>query len=216
MTHPGRGPSPMPPSGGGSTTMSPRIPTAELFHRPQWSIAVEQGCRQRGHYLIAEDRRGAGRLPAADRDPLALVRQCAGLGRLRNRRRRRSPTMRRPRTRWSMRAGTSPAPRLPQHGAARRAVPQGWTAQTGVYADFSKPLAGGRRGDPARDEAARTARSAAPANSTSKSASAAARPIRRCHYRGLWRNACAISARRSSREPCSRRCSTGSARMPTS
>jgi FemAB-related protein (PEP-CTERM system-associated) len=29
-------------------------PESESFHRPQWSQAVEQGCGQRGHYLLAE------------------------------------------------------------------------------------------------------------------------------------------------------------------
>src|ERR1700710_1910259 len=39
-------------------------PEAALYHRPQWSIAVEEGCRQRSHYLIAEDRNGlSGCLP---------------------------------------------------------------------------------------------------------------------------------------------------------
>src|SRR4051794_35108073 len=31
---------------------------AEIYHRPQWSVAVEEGCRQRAHYLIAEGRHG--------------------------------------------------------------------------------------------------------------------------------------------------------------
>ncbi|HEX9946609.1 MAG TPA: FemAB family XrtA/PEP-CTERM system-associated protein [Allosphingosinicella sp.] len=34
-------------------------PDSVLFHRPQWSLAVEQGCGQRGHYLVAE-RPGGG------------------------------------------------------------------------------------------------------------------------------------------------------------
>lgn len=34
-------------------------PQAVFFHRPQWSLAVERGCGQRGHYLVAE-RPGAG------------------------------------------------------------------------------------------------------------------------------------------------------------
>jgi FemAB-related protein (PEP-CTERM system-associated) len=39
-------------------------PEAEPFHRPQWTLAVEQGCGQRSHYLVAE-RSGtlAGCLP---------------------------------------------------------------------------------------------------------------------------------------------------------
>lgn len=34
-------------------------PLSESFHRPQWTQAVEQGCGQRGHYLLAE-RPGRG------------------------------------------------------------------------------------------------------------------------------------------------------------
>jgi FemAB-related protein (PEP-CTERM system-associated) len=39
-----------------------------LFHRPHWSLAVEQGCGQRGHYLVAERPGGglAGCLPLTD------------------------------------------------------------------------------------------------------------------------------------------------------
>jgi FemAB-related protein (PEP-CTERM system-associated) len=42
-------------------------PSAELFHRPAWSRAVEIGCRQRSHYLLAE-RGGAlvGLLPLTE------------------------------------------------------------------------------------------------------------------------------------------------------
>ena len=29
-------------------------PASEPFHRPQWSQAVEQGCGQLSHYLVAE------------------------------------------------------------------------------------------------------------------------------------------------------------------
>ena len=60
-------------------------PEAELYHRPQWSVAVEEGCRQRAHYLIAEDRRGlTGCLPLVEiRSPLfgnALVSVGFGTG----------------------------------------------------------------------------------------------------------------------------------------
>ena len=43
-------------------------PGGELFHRPQWSRAVEQGCGQRSHYLIAErpGRGLVGCLPLTD------------------------------------------------------------------------------------------------------------------------------------------------------
>ena len=43
-------------------------PGSVLFHRPQWSQAVERGCGQRGHYLVAERPGGrlAGCLPLTD------------------------------------------------------------------------------------------------------------------------------------------------------
>lgn len=43
-------------------------PESVLFHRPQWSEAVERGCGQRSHYLVAERPGGglAGCLPLTD------------------------------------------------------------------------------------------------------------------------------------------------------
>ncbi|MGA9581611.1 MAG: FemAB family XrtA/PEP-CTERM system-associated protein [Allosphingosinicella sp.] len=43
-------------------------PGSVFFHRPQWSLAVEQGCGQRGHYLVAERPGGGlvGCLPLTD------------------------------------------------------------------------------------------------------------------------------------------------------
>lgn len=43
-------------------------PESVFFHRPQWSLAVERGCRQRSHYLLAERPGGtlAGCLPLTD------------------------------------------------------------------------------------------------------------------------------------------------------
>ena len=43
-------------------------PESVFFHRPQWSLAVERGCGQGGHYLLAERRGGAlaGCLPLTD------------------------------------------------------------------------------------------------------------------------------------------------------
>jgi hypothetical protein len=61
-------------------------PEAELFHLPAWSLAVEKGCGQRSHYLIADDRDGqiAGLLPLSEiRSPLfgsALVSTGFGVG----------------------------------------------------------------------------------------------------------------------------------------
>ncbi|HEY1605976.1 MAG TPA: FemAB family XrtA/PEP-CTERM system-associated protein [Allosphingosinicella sp.] len=48
-------------------------PEAQLFHRPHWSRAVEQGCGARAHYLVAERDGGAigGLLPLSEvRSPL--------------------------------------------------------------------------------------------------------------------------------------------------
>ena len=60
-------------------------PQAELFHRPAWSLAVERGCGQRAHYLVAEGREGVrGLLPLTEvRSPLfgsALVSTGFGVG----------------------------------------------------------------------------------------------------------------------------------------
>jgi FemAB-related protein (PEP-CTERM system-associated) len=59
--------------------------SAGLFHRPEWSLAVERGCRQRSHYLVAEaggEIRGI--LPLSEvRSPLfgsALVSTGFGVG----------------------------------------------------------------------------------------------------------------------------------------
>jgi FemAB-related protein (PEP-CTERM system-associated) len=43
-------------------------PDSVFFHRPQWSLAVERGCGQRGHYLLAERAGGGlvGCLPLTD------------------------------------------------------------------------------------------------------------------------------------------------------
>ena len=61
-------------------------PEAEFFHRPQWSRAVERGCGQKSHYLVAEDGRGAllGCLPLTEMRSLlfghALVSTGFGTG----------------------------------------------------------------------------------------------------------------------------------------
>jgi FemAB-related protein (PEP-CTERM system-associated) len=58
---------------------------AEVFHRPAWSLAVERGCGQRAHYLVAQGREGVeGVLPLTEvRSPLfgsALVSTGFGVG----------------------------------------------------------------------------------------------------------------------------------------
>ena len=60
-------------------------PEAELFHRPAWSLAVERGCGQRAHYLVAEAGGSIeGVLPLSEiRSPLfgsALVSSGFGVG----------------------------------------------------------------------------------------------------------------------------------------
>lgn len=59
---------------------------ATPFHLPEWSMAVARGCRQKSHYLVAEDARGAlaGALPLTEMaSPLfgrALVSAGFGVG----------------------------------------------------------------------------------------------------------------------------------------
>lgn len=113
-----------------------------IFHRPQWSRAVERGCRQRAHYLIAE-RGGAlvGCLPLTEiRSPLfgnALVSAGFGTGggviaaddlaaeRLAA-------------AAWTL-AETLGCGSLELRGGD---VPAGFEAQTGVYANFDRDLPG--------------------------------------------------------------------------
>ena len=116
-------------------------PSAELFHRPLWSRAVELGCRQRSHYLVAEDpRRGlVGCLPLTDvRSPLfgrALVSVGFGTGG------------------GVLADDPAAAARLIDAGweLARRLgcatmelrggdIPDGWTVRDDAYAGFAKPL----------------------------------------------------------------------------
>src|SRR4051812_20258950 len=114
--------------------------TAEVYHRPQWSIAVEQGCRQRAHYLIAEGKAGlSGCLPLVEiRSPLfgnALVSVGFGTGG--------GPPAGDPGTEAALvEAGWALARRRDCRSMELRggAVPAGWTEQTGVYADFCKAL----------------------------------------------------------------------------
>ncbi|HEV2867312.1 MAG TPA: FemAB family XrtA/PEP-CTERM system-associated protein [Allosphingosinicella sp.] len=116
-------------------------PDSEVFHRPAWSVAVERGCRQRGHYLFAEDGRGAllGCLPLTEvRSPIfgsALVSVGFGTGG------------------GILATSDSAAERLAEAAWALAArlgcrtvelrgghLPEGWPVQEGVYAAFAKPL----------------------------------------------------------------------------
>ena len=115
-------------------------PDAELYHRPQWTVAVEEGCRQRGHYLIAEGRGGlSGCLPLVEiRSPLfgnALVSVGFGTGG--------GPLADDPATETALvEAGWDLAGRRSCRSMELRggAVPEGFTTQTGVYVDFCKAL----------------------------------------------------------------------------
>lgn len=115
-------------------------PEAEPFHRPQWSLAVEQGCRQRAHYLLAETGGVlAGCLPLIEmRSRLfgnALVSVGFGTGG--------GPLSEDSRAAARLvEAGWALARRLGCGTMELRGGPllEGWTAETGVYADFAKPL----------------------------------------------------------------------------
>ncbi|HEV2818816.1 MAG TPA: FemAB family XrtA/PEP-CTERM system-associated protein [Allosphingosinicella sp.] len=115
-------------------------PAAELFHRPQWSLAVARGCGQRAHYLIAERHgRLTGCLPLTEmRSPLfgnALVSTGFGTGG--------GPIADDPAIAERLvAAGWTLAGELGCRSMELRGgpVPEGWAAQTGVYAGFSKPL----------------------------------------------------------------------------
>ena len=116
---------------------------AQPFHRPQWNEAVEAGCGQRSHYLVAEDEAGAlaGVLPlTAIRSRLfgsALVSTGFGVG-------------------GGILADTEAAADALAETAwelARRlgcatlelrgdTVPAGFNSKTGVYAGFARDLPG--------------------------------------------------------------------------
>ena len=118
-------------------------PSAELFHRPQWSRGVERGCRQRSHYLVAEDGAGAiaGCLPLTEiRSRLfgnALVSAgfATGGGILAASDAAASALAS---AAWSL------AKRLGCPSAELRGgpVPEGWRAKEGVYAAFARDLLG--------------------------------------------------------------------------
>jgi FemAB-related protein (PEP-CTERM system-associated) len=59
-------------------------PDAQLFHRPQWSRAVEKGCGARAHYLLAENGSLRGLLPLSEvRSPIfgnSMVSAAFGVG----------------------------------------------------------------------------------------------------------------------------------------
>ena len=115
-------------------------PEGTIFHRPQWSRAVERGCRQRAHFLVAEQGdRLVGLLPLTEirsrlfgnalvssgfgtgggilAESEAIERQLAEAG-------------------WAL-AGRLGCPSLELRGGR---LPSGWTRTEGTYANFARAL----------------------------------------------------------------------------
>jgi FemAB-related protein (PEP-CTERM system-associated) len=115
-------------------------PQGTLFHRPQWSRAVERGCRQRAHYLVAEQGGTlVGCLPLSEiRSPLfgnALVSAgfASGGGLL---------VAKAAVAEVLAEAGWALAERLGCPALELRGgpFPREWQAQSGVYANFDRKL----------------------------------------------------------------------------
>ncbi len=110
-------------------------PDGTIFHRPQWSRAVERGCGQRGHYLVAE-RGGAivGCLPfSAVRSALfgnALVSAGFGTG---------GGILGDGGEALARAAWALGYPTMELRGGP---IPEGWTASEGTYANFARGLPG--------------------------------------------------------------------------
>jgi FemAB-related protein (PEP-CTERM system-associated) len=108
-------------------------PDGTIFHRPQWSRAVERGCGQRAHYLVAERGGGIiGCLPLTEvRSPLfgnALV--SAGFGTAGGILGEGSEAL----ARAACELGY---PTVELRGGP---IPAGWSAAEGVYAGFARDL----------------------------------------------------------------------------
>jgi FemAB-related protein (PEP-CTERM system-associated) len=115
-------------------------PDALLFHRPEWSDAVAEGCGQQAHLLLAEDEFGTlvGLLPLSEvRSPLfgaALVSTGFGIG---------GGVLGQ-----GGEALAEAAWRLAQERGCASVelrggpVPAGWTRQEGIYASFARDLPG--------------------------------------------------------------------------
>ncbi len=112
------------------------------FHRPHWSLVVERGCGQRGHYLVAEDRSGAisGALPLTEvRSPLfgsALVSTGFGVGGgiLAND----AATTAMLAEAASELARDLDCPTVELRGGH---LPEGWSRSEGIYVSFARDLA---------------------------------------------------------------------------
>ncbi len=116
-------------------------PLSEVFHRPHWSLAVERGCRQRGHYLVAQDSRGGllGCLPLTEvRSPIfgsALVSVGFGTGGgiIAN---NDAAADQLAKAAWAL-AEKQGCRTVELRGGW---LPEGWPVQEGVYAGFAKAL----------------------------------------------------------------------------
>lgn len=110
-------------------------PLGTIFHRPQWSRAVERGCGQRSHYLVAE-RGGAivGCLPLSEiRSPLfgnALVSAGFGTG---------GGILGEGGEALAEAAWALGYPAAELRGGT---IPEGWSASEGTYANFTRDLPG--------------------------------------------------------------------------
>lgn len=116
-------------------------PDASPFHRPQWSMGVERGCRQRSRYLVAESRNGAirGLLPLTEiRSRLfgsALVSTGFGVA---------GGILAEDEAIANVLAGAAwelaeklGCPTLELRGGH---LPKGWSRKAGVYANFARAL----------------------------------------------------------------------------
>jgi len=117
-------------------------PEGRLFHLPRWTAAVEQGTRQKGHYLVAEEKGAVrGVLPLTEiRSPLfgnALVSAGFGTGGgiLADDARAAEALAR---AAWEL-AGRRGCTTAELRGGP---VPEGWQASTGTYANFGRELSG--------------------------------------------------------------------------
>jgi FemAB-related protein (PEP-CTERM system-associated) len=108
-------------------------PDGTIFHRPQWSRAVERGCGQRAYYLIAErGGRIVGCLPLTEiRSPLfgnALVSAGFGTG---------GGILGEGGEALAGAAGALGCPTIELRGGP---IPEGWRAAEGIYANFDRDL----------------------------------------------------------------------------
>jgi FemAB-related protein (PEP-CTERM system-associated) len=110
-------------------------PEGQVFHRPQWSRAVERGCGRRAHFLLAE-RGGAlvGLLPLTEiRSALfgnALVSAGFATG---------GGILGDGASQLAQAAWALGFPSIELRGGP---VPEGWEAKAGTYANFSRDLPG--------------------------------------------------------------------------